>query len=175
MLKSLFRPRPSRAAGEALYASAAAQARNPQFYRDYGVPDQMEARFELYTLHVALLLEALRDRGEATDETAQALLDAYVRALDELLRDVGVGDLSMAKKMKKLAGVVMGRIESVRDAAADETGAALSEYIGRTALDGVEADARPIAAYALRALSGLRSAPDADLIRGKAAWPEIAG
>ena len=60
MLKRFFQPRPARIAGEALYAAAAAQARTPGFYRELGVQDTREGRFELYTLHVILLMDRLR-------------------------------------------------------------------------------------------------------------------
>ncbi|WP_313454634.1 ubiquinol-cytochrome C chaperone family protein, partial [Brevundimonas sp.] len=61
MLKNLFRPRLRARIGDDLYAKAVAQARNVAFYTRLGVADRIDARFELYTLHVLLLVLRLRD------------------------------------------------------------------------------------------------------------------
>src|SRR5687767_13690321 len=102
MLKRLFKPRPSQLAGSALYARVVAQARTPALYADLGAPDTTEGRFELYSLHVYLLLERLKDQGPQAAETAQALFDTYLSALDNALREMGVGDLSVGNRMRKL-------------------------------------------------------------------------
>src|SRR4051812_776189 len=91
----LFRTRPQVAAGRALYGSAVAQARQPGLYRDLGVADTHTGRFELYTLHVVLLMRRLKRLGDPAAETSQALFDAYVRGLDDGLREMGVGDISV--------------------------------------------------------------------------------
>lgn len=88
MLKNLFKPRPGARIGDALYALAVAQARNPAFYTRLGVADRIDARFELYTLHVLLMVLRLRDENTVRgQETAQALFDVYVSALDHALRE----------------------------------------------------------------------------------------
>ena len=95
MLQNLFRPRPRERLGEALYDLAVRQARDPAFYTTMGVADRIDARFELYTLHVLLLVMRLRDEGERGAETAQLLFDTYVSALDHARRELGVGDISV--------------------------------------------------------------------------------
>ena len=102
MLQNLFRPRPRERLAEALYDLAVRQARDPAFYTAMGVADRIDARFELYTLHVLLLVMRLREEGERGAETAQLLFDTYVSALDHALRELGVGDISVGKKMRKL-------------------------------------------------------------------------
>jgi cytochrome b pre-mRNA-processing protein 3 len=102
MFKRLLSPRPAVAAGRRLYAAAAAQARAPVFYAAMGAPDTVEGRFEVYTLHVALILRRLKGQGSHAAEAAQGLFDAYVKSLDGALREMGVGDLSVGKKMRKL-------------------------------------------------------------------------
>ncbi|HEY0646613.1 ubiquinol-cytochrome C chaperone family protein, partial [Phenylobacterium sp.] len=64
MLKRLFKPRPAQAAGRALYARTVAQSRTPALYAELGAPDTVEGRFELYSLHVYLLLERLKGQGD---------------------------------------------------------------------------------------------------------------
>ncbi|MBE9188317.1 ubiquinol-cytochrome C reductase, partial [Microcoleus sp. LEGE 07076] len=112
MLKRLFKPRPAVAAGRALYAQTVAQSRTPTLYADLGAPDTPEGRFEIYSVHVYLLLERLKGQGPLAAETAQALFDTYVSALDHALRELGVGDLSVGKKIRKLGEAFYGRINS---------------------------------------------------------------
>ena len=118
MLQRLFRPRPAQAAGRALYASVVEQSRQPALYERLGAPDTVEGRFELYSLHVVLLLDRLRRQGDQATETSQALFDTFVKALDHALREMGVGDLSVGKKMRRLAEAFYGRAKSY-DAAGD--------------------------------------------------------
>ena len=98
MLKRLFRPRPALAAGRALYARAVDQARTPALYADLGAPDTNEGRFEIYTLHVMLLLDRLRGHSALATEVSQVLFDTYVKALVHALRAMGVGDLGGGRK-----------------------------------------------------------------------------
>lgn len=173
MLTTLFKSRPARAAGEALYGSIAAQSRDPAFYRALGVPDRVDARFELYSLHLAILLERLAGQGEEAGEVGQAALDAYVRSLDDVLREVGIGDLSMAKKMKAIASLLMGRLKGVRDALSTPDESVLAEFIGRTvyADAGESADPAPLAAYVVRAHAALAGQSLKDILQGRPAWP----
>lgn len=112
LLDRLFRPRPAQAMGRALYQSVVDQSRTPALYADLGVPDTVEGRFELYTLHIVLMIERLRGQGEQAAETSQALFDTYVKSLDHALREMGVGDLSVGKKMRKLGEALFGRARS---------------------------------------------------------------
>src|ERR1044072_3303494 len=97
VFQRLFARRPAKAAGQALYASAARQARRPAFYSRMGAPDTAEGRFEIYSLHVPLLLHRLKGAGEQARETSQATFDAFVQALDDALREMGVGDVTVPK------------------------------------------------------------------------------
>ncbi|WP_417230454.1 ubiquinol-cytochrome C chaperone family protein [Brevundimonas sp.] len=134
MLKNLLRSRPAPLDGNALYARAVTQARRPEFYTRLGVDDRIDARFELYTLHVLLLVLRLRDDGERGGEAAQVLFDTYVSALDNSLRELGVGDVSVGKKMRKLGESLYGRMTAYEaplrtgDAAALTAGLARNVY-----------------------------------------------
>jgi cytochrome b pre-mRNA-processing protein 3 len=172
IFQRLFKARPSRAAGEALYAGAVAQARTPVFYADLGVADTLEGRFELYTLHVVLLVRRLKGNGPAAQETSQALFDAYLQSLDIALREMGIGDLSVGKKMKKLGRAFYGRVKSWEKAL--DANEDLRDLIGRTIYEGVEApDTGPIAGYVVRAAAGLTDQSLDNLLTGEAAWPSV--
>ena len=171
-LDRLFRPRPAKLAGAELYLKAAAQARRPALYTAMRTPDTREGRFELYTLHVILLLERLRGQGAAAAETSQAAFDAYLRGLDDAFRELGVGDMSVGKKMKKLGQAFYGRLRSYDQAVATlPSRAELEALIGRTV--GEEADARALADYLLTARDQLAAQPLDGLLTGNVAWPAL--
>lgn len=162
----LFKPRPARLAGAALYAAAASQARAPGLYTDLRVPDTREGRFELYTLHVVLLVGRLKGQGDLAAETSQALFDAYIRGLDDAFRELGVGDLSVGKKMKKLGEAFYGRLRAYEQAAGQ---AELEALIARTI--GAEADAAGLARYVAAARDHLAAQPLEDVLAGSVSWP----
>jgi cytochrome b pre-mRNA-processing protein 3 len=171
-LDRLFKPRPAKLAGAELYASAARQARAPALYATLGVPDTREGRFELYSLHVILLLDRLKGQGEAAAETSQAVFDAYVRGLDDAFRELGVGDLSVGKKMKKLGEAFYGRLRSYEEAfAALPDCGPLEALMARTVLDGAEGDVAGLTTYALAAREALSGQSLDDLLSGTASWP----
>jgi cytochrome b pre-mRNA-processing protein 3 len=173
-LSRLFSPRPAALAGRRLYDSAAAQARSPAFYAVMGAPDTVEGRFELYTLHVALVLRRLKGQGSQAAETAQGLFDAYVKALDHGLREMGVGDLSVGKKMRKLGEAFYGRVKNYDEAfAALPDTVALAAIIGRTILiDQPDAQTAALVGYATTAVAGLDAQPLDALLQGEASWPK---
>lgn len=161
----LFRRRPARIAGGELYSAAVAQARHPAFYTAFKVPDTREGRFELYTLHVVLLVERLKGQGAAARETSQAVFDAYLRGLDDAFRELGVGDVAVPRRMKKLGQAFYGRLRSYGQA---PDPAALEALIGRTL---PEADAAELAAYVAAARDHLAAQPLENLMAGRVTWP----
>jgi cytochrome b pre-mRNA-processing protein 3 len=159
MLKRLLRPRAADQTGEALYGLVAAQARRPEFYTRLGVADRIDARFELYTLHVLLLVLRLRAEGEAGAEIGQALFDAYVSSLDNVLRELGVGDVAVGKKMRKLGEALYGRMTAYEGPlrTGDET--IMAEALGRNVYEDAGIDAAPLARYALACRDRLAHQP----------------
>ena len=175
MLKTLFRKRPTETVADRLYAAAVAQARRPEFYTALGVADRIDARFELYTLHVLLLILRLRDEpaGEAGAETAQGLFDVYVSALDHALRELGVGDMSIARKMRNLGEALYGRMIAYETPLRDGDAAALALPLARNVHDSEDVQrGAALARYALVARSNLAAQPFAEVV-GTPSWPEI--
>ena len=174
MLQNLFRPRPRERLGEALYDVAVRQARAPGFYTALGVADRIDARFELYTLHVLLLVMRLRDEGERGAEAAQALFDTYVSALDHALRELGVGDISVGKKMRKLGEAMYGRMSAYEPPlrAGDRT--ALASGLARNVFEADDpARGEALAGYALVSRARL-AAQDFGAVTTRPDWAEIA-
>jgi cytochrome b pre-mRNA-processing protein 3 len=179
----LFAPRPAKLAGRALFERAAVRARTPALYREGGVPDTVEGRFECYALHVDLVLHRLKGQGPEAAEIGQALFDKFLDNLDEGLRDMGVGDLSVGKKMRKLGEAIYGRMKGY-DAALDAIVAApdapplapLAALISRVLFNVEDApEGAPLAAYAAACARALAAQPLDEVLAGELAWPSFGG
>ena len=171
----LFKRGPTRVAGEKLYEVAIGQARQPAFYAVLAAPDTVEGRFELYTMHVVLLLHRLKGQGAVAAETSQALFDTYLQALDHALREMGVGDLSVGKKMRKLGEAFYGRAKAYQAALEGGDRTALAALIGRTIYAGDTAGAADqLAGYVDRSAARLATLPLDDVLAARLAWPDIA-
>lgn len=173
MLQNLFRTRPRQRPGEALYGLAVQQAREPAFYTTLGVADRIDARFELYTLHVLLLVMRLRDEGEQGAEAAQALFDTYVSALDHALRELGVGDISVGKKMRRLGEAMYGRMTAYEGPLRDGDPGALAASLARNVFESDDpAAGEALAVYALASRARL-AAQDFAAVAAAPDWAEI--
>lgn len=174
MLKHLFKTRPGGRIGDDLYALAVAQARNPAFYTRLGVEDRIDARFEIYTLHVLLLVMRLRDEDTVRgQETAQTLFDVYVSALDHALREEGVGDISVGKKMRKLGEALYGRMTAYEGPLRQGDAEALAQALARNVYGADAAEhAGALARYALAARTGL-GAQDFNAVLARPAWGDV--
>lgn len=172
MFLSAIRKDPRREAAEALYSAAAEQARRPEFYAADGAPDTFEGRFEVIALHIWLVLARLRAAADS-QKTSQALVDLFFARLDDALREVGVGDLSVGKKARKLAEAFYGRARAY-DAASgsDAPASALADALARNVLSSADPKAgASLADYARRAAAGLSSMPDVRFLSGDARFP----
>lgn len=105
----------------ALYLAAAEQARNPAFYTRLAVPDTLDGRYELVTLHVYLLLRALKGRGKTAHDVGRRLMEVMVDDFDRTLREMGVGDTGIARRVKQMARGFAGR-QAAYDAALEAPG-----------------------------------------------------
>lgn len=156
MIFSLFRKDPRRTTIASLYKRIATASRAPGLYAALGIPDTLEGRFEALSLHMVLALRALRGLPRPADEVAKDLTDAFFRDMDASLREMGVGDTVVPKRMKKVAESFYGRAHAydLPLNGADEAGLALA--LGRNVY-GSEAPAHSLARYALAADHGLKA------------------
>lgn len=174
ILDRFFKTRPTQAAGRKLYSAVVDQARQPVLYEVFGVPDTVEGRFEIYTLHVFLLLDRLRGQGPRASETSQALFDTYVSALDDALREMGVGDLSVGKKMRKLGEAFYGRVKAYEQAfKALPATTELNALLARTVYEQGGADhVDKLAAYVIAQRARLAEQPLDGFYKGDVTWSE---
>jgi cytochrome b pre-mRNA-processing protein 3 len=94
---------------EALHAHVVAASRRTELYVDGGLPDTIEGRFEALTLHALVVLRRLRQLPPPAEDVAQELVDALFAHLEIALREMGIGDFGVPKRMKKLAGAFFDR------------------------------------------------------------------
>jgi cytochrome b pre-mRNA-processing protein 3 len=152
---------------DAIYGMIVTQAREPLFYRDLGVPDTVNGRFDLIVLHLWMVLRRLREMA-GTAELAQALFDRFCADMDHNLREMAIGDLAVPKKMQAFGEAFYGRIAAY-DMALSDNPEALAQAISRNILDGggIE-NARRLAAYARTAIATLERLDAAAL--ANASW-----
>jgi len=111
VLSRLFKAkRPGEAVAASLYRSVVAQARQPVFYADFGVPDSVDGRFELLALHMFFVLHRLKSGDAAAAELAQVLFDTMFGDMDQTLREMGAGDLGVGKRVRAMAEGLYGRM-----------------------------------------------------------------
>jgi len=122
----------------ALYAAAVAQARQPAFYTALGVPDTLDGRFDALALHAALVIDRLRCEPDG-EAMAQAFFDAMFRHLDLTLREIGVQDLGVGRRIKIMAEGLHGRALAYREALAGGP-TRLSDVLRRNAYGGRSPD-----------------------------------
>ncbi len=107
-----------RETAEEIYHSALAQARAAGFYGPGRIPDTVEGRFEVLMLHVFFVVDALGARPDAAG-LSQEVFDAFFSDMDAALREMGVGDLSVAKKIKAMSEAFYGRAKAYREGLAE--------------------------------------------------------
>lgn len=165
----LFAEPPPLDVAHALYVALVEQARQPAFYRDWQVPDSLDGRFEMIALHGFLVLRRLKPEGEAGKLLGQTLFDTIFADLDNQLREMGVGDLGVGKRIKVMAKAFYGRIAAY-DSALAASDTALEEALRRNLYGTVQPAPAALAAMAgyLRAnASALEACPAAEIHRGR--------
>ncbi|MFB9267793.1 ubiquinol-cytochrome C chaperone family protein [Bradyrhizobium erythrophlei] len=139
---------------ESIYGMIVTQAREPLFYRDLGVPDTVNGRFDLLLMHLWLVLQRFKS-AEAGSDLSQALFDHFCTDMDDNLREMGVGDLTVPKRMQAFGEAFYGRTAAY-DLALTDSDEALAQAFCKNILNGENIEkARALAAYARRALAEL--------------------
>ena len=120
-----------------VYEAIVAAARHPVFYADWGVADTLDGRFDMISLHGFLVLDRLKGVEEGF---RQNLVDEFFRDMDRSLREMGVGDISVGKKVRKMAEVFYGRAAAYDHALAAGHGAVAAALERNVFADGPAGD-----------------------------------
>ena len=173
-----FHPSVHRERAERLYCRVVAQARRAEFYRDFGVPDTLDGRFDMILLISALVLRRLRREGDDGGRVGQAYFDAMMDDMDGSLREMGVGDLSVGRQVKAMARAFYGRAKAYEAAlgAGDDAPlrAALRGNLFGTTEPGDGALAA-VAAYVRQEATALEAQSGARLVAGEVEFGEPRG
>ncbi len=166
----LFRRKRHERAGFALYTSAVQAARDPWFYNALGVADTLDGRFDLVGVHVFLIIARLRaDTGaEPGPAVAQAVFDAMFADMDFNLREMGVGDMSVGKRVKEMWEAFHGRAQAYETALGADDAVALEEALGRNVWRGTapHGAAAALAGYMRQQRAALADVPMAEFVAG---------
>ncbi len=112
ILKKIFSFSQEKNTAHKLYQIIVAQARHPAFYRDLGVADTVDGRFDMISLHMILVIRRMKTDVEQTRKLSQALFDYMFNDIDLNLRELGIGDMGVLTRVKKMAKAFYGRLES---------------------------------------------------------------
>jgi len=170
---AMFRRRPHERTGFELYGAAVAAARAPALFATLGVPDTVEQRFDLVSLHVGLLIRRLRrDPDPRGPAIAQAVFDAMFADMDLNLREMGVGDLAVGKKVREAWEAFHGRALAYESALDSDDAAALAAALARNVWRGAapEGAAARLAAVARAQAAHLAGQDIAALAGGRVAF-----
>ena len=117
-LSRLFGDRREREALRPLYDALVAEGRDPAWYREGGVPDTIEGRFDMVAAVLALILLRLEAEGDAAKTESVLLTETFIDDMDGSLRQLGIGDFVVGKHVGKLMGALGGRLGAFREALA---------------------------------------------------------
>jgi cytochrome b pre-mRNA-processing protein 3 len=156
---------------EAIYGMIVTQAREPLFYRNLGVPDTVNGRFDLLVLHLWMVLRRLKPVEEGS-ALSQMLFDRFCDDMDDNLREMGVGDLTVPKRMQAFGEAFYGRTAAY-DLALTEGDEALAQALCRNVLNGGQLEqARRLSSYAGQAISTLAGLDEATLLGASWKFPK---
>ncbi|PWW03435.1 cytochrome b pre-mRNA-processing protein 3 [Hoeflea marina] len=179
MIFSLFKRKKANAAVVGRqYQALTDAARDPGFYTAMNVPDTVLGRFEMVCIHMVLYFRRTRAAGEAVEQLSQDIVDAFFEDIDHSIRELGIGDTGVPKRMKTLARMFYGRGKSYGDALDASNRAGLAEALLRnirpdSAAAGAQdaASMLPLADYMIRADTALGKVTDATLAAGLVVFP----
>lgn len=157
MIFGLFRRSANETLIDRIYAAVVVSSRQPGLYVELGIPDTFEGRFESLTLHAVLVLRRLKELEAPGPDMAQHLVDTVFKHFDRTLREMGVGDTTVPKRMKSMAEAFLGRstaYDEAMRAGPDALARALARnvYVGRR--DGTD-----LARYVMASVAALAAQP----------------
>ncbi len=180
MLNRLFSRLTATRANEAadpvasLYRAIVAQSRRHGFYERLAVPDTPDGRFDVLMVHAALVLRRLRRDHAATETMAQALFDLMFDDMDENLREMGVGDLAVGKRVKGMAQALYGRLAAYGEALDAADRRRLADALARNVYRAGVPDDGAVAAFAeymVNVANHLEQTATDELLRGTLSFP----
>jgi cytochrome b pre-mRNA-processing protein 3 len=157
-----------------IYSLIVAKARQPHFYSKLDVPDTVDGRFDMIALHAILVMNRLAQGGSAAKALSQKLFDEMFADMDRSLREMGAGDLSVGKKVRKMAEVFYGRAKVYREALNRKDVPSLERALTRNIyVEGADPkNLASLARYMAASAQSLAAQNEADIIAGRPSFPD---
>lgn len=175
MILSLFRKKTPPEPVFAVYRAIVAQSRRPVFYADWQVPDTVTGRFDMISLHLALLFRRLRSDDQGVRDFSQAVFDLFFKDMDRSLREMGAGDMAVPKKVQKMGSIFYGLLASLNEALDRNDLDELTAVLGRNVYGGAGVpEARRLAEYLHAESQRLAAQPVASITGGVVVLGEAA-
>lgn len=156
------------------YATLTSAARIPFFFTDLDVPDTVMGRFEMLTVVMILFFRRTANSAASGQELAQEIVDAFFQDIDHSIRELGIGDQTVPKRMKKLAGMFYGRLETYAAALEEKNAEKLASALQRNIYPQKQ-DApsmRGLAEWMIAAEAALAEVSEDEISRGGAVLPQ---
>ncbi len=171
-LSRLFRKNPDDGVAHRLYVLVAGQARQPVFYSEGGVADSLDGRFDMLALHLFLVLRRLGGdpANRAAALLAQQLFDVMFGDMDRSLREMGVGDLTVGKRIRAMSEAFYGRVQAYEAGLQDTDDAILMAALERNLYRGTPPTAgllASMATYVKEVAEHLQARPVDELLAGE--------
>jgi cytochrome b pre-mRNA-processing protein 3 len=166
-------------AAEKIYDAIVAQSRNPAFYLRCGVPDTLSGRFDMLVIHMFVVLQILKLGGREGQLLAQEIVEAFIREMDTMVRDLGVSDRNVPKEVRKIAQLFYGQLLAYSTALQRNDTKGLASEVWKSFQSGEGAASASIAAdsistYMRQAIKNIQEMPLNMLLQGNIRFPEIA-
>ncbi|KKJ75881.1 hypothetical protein WH95_15930 [Kiloniella litopenaei] len=169
MFRKFFRRDRESDAVHDLYACLVEQARKTEFYENHSVPDSLDGRFDMITLHMFLVLHRLKAEKERTEAFSQKLFDLMFYDMDLSLREMGVGDVGVGKRVKAMLQGFYGRLAAY-EGALEQGDTALEDALKRNLYGTIEADEAAVQYmrnYLIQQIEYLKDQDISDIVSGK--------
>jgi cytochrome b pre-mRNA-processing protein 3 len=167
--------RASRAVIEQILGEIVAAARRPALYQALQAPDRIDGRFELLTLHAGLVLRRLKALGGLADAIAQELVNSVFLHFDDTLREMGLSDIAVSKRLKAMGRAFYGRNAAYAAALDDRSAARLAAALARNVYGAPGPDATPaagpLAFYVASLDAALAAIPMEEFASGRFRFP----
>ncbi|MFN7169338.1 MAG: ubiquinol-cytochrome C chaperone family protein [Pannonibacter sp.] len=173
MVFGLFRRR-TQPSEYALYGAIVAQSRKAAFYANLGAPDTVDGRFDMIILHAMLLFRRLQGEGKEAVAVSQSVFDIFFADMDGSLREMGISDNAVPKKVKRMAEAFFGRAAAYGAAIDAGDLNALAAAVDRNFFpeNSTPAAAMALARYAMAAGPALAATPVSDILAARLPWPD---
>lgn len=163
---------------EKIYDAIVAQSRNPSFYLHCSVPDTLSGRFDMLVIHMFIVLQILKIGGREGQLLAQEIVEAFIREMDTMVRDLGVSDRNVPKEVRKIAQLFYGQLLAYSSTMQRNDLHSLADEIWKSFQSGDGADVQPVHAdelayYIARSIKAIQEMPLNMLLQGNIRFPEI--